>query len=249
VKFTQEGRISLAITRTPDAVEFQVSDTGIGIAPRDLDRLFDDFFQADASLSRRHGGSGLGLAICRELTHLMGGTITAVSAPGEGSVFTLILPLQRVHTELDARVSEPFQDSEPAQLRILAAEDNETNRLVLKTLLAQADVVPTFAVNGKEALAAWEAQGWDLILMDIQMPEMDGLAAARAIRHREAATGRMRTPIIAVTANAMAHQLAEYAAAGIDDVVPKPVDITRLFATLEKVLDNSDDHQAAATAA
>jgi signal transduction histidine kinase/ActR/RegA family two-component response regulator len=244
VKFTQQGRITLAITQEAGVVVFKVADTGVGIAAHDLDRLFDDFFQVDATLCRRHGGAGLGLSIARELTRLMDGAMTVESTVGEGSTFTLRLPLQPVASTPKAAEPKATADGETAQLRILAAEDNETNRLVLKTLLAQAGVAPVFAVNGADAVDAWERQAWDVILMDIQMPEMDGVTATRAIRQREAVTGRMRTPIIAVTANAMTHQLAEYAAAGMDGVVSKPLDVSRLFATLEQVLDCADQATA-----
>ena len=120
---------------------------------------------------------------------------------------------------------------------MLAAEDNDTNQLVLKTLLGQAGIVPTLVENGRQALEAWERQDWDVILMDIQMPIMDGIAATLAIRQREAETGRARTPIIAVTANAMTHQVAEYEAAGMDSMVPKPIDIAALFAAMEQALE------------
>jgi signal transduction histidine kinase/CheY-like chemotaxis protein len=249
VKFTQEGRITLAIDRDERDVIFRVTDTGIGIAADDLGHLFDDFFQVDPSLSRIHGGSGLGLAICRDLTRLMGGAITTESEPGQGATFTLRLPLQPVEAILPAAEAPALNQEEAPDLRILAAEDNETNRQVLKTLLAQAEVTPTFAVDGGEAVAYWERQAWDVILMDIQMPGMDGVAATRAIRQREAETGRPRTPIVAVTANAMTHQLAEYTAAGIDDVVPKPIDITRLFAVLERVLNEVEAEPETASAA
>jgi signal transduction histidine kinase/ActR/RegA family two-component response regulator len=248
VKFTQEGRITLSIDRDDRDVIFRVTDTGIGIEAKHLAHLFDDFFQVDPSLSRVHGGSGLGLAICRDLTRLMGGTIEAGSEPGHGATFTLRLPLQPVEAALQTPEATAGQEETP-DLRVLVAEDNETNRQVLKTLLAQAGVTPTFAVDGAEAVAHWERQAWDVILMDIQMPGMDGVAATRAIRQREAETGRPRTPIVAVTANAMTHQLADYAAAGMDEVVAKPISITRLFATMERVLEPGDTAPEAASAA
>jgi CheY-like chemotaxis protein len=122
-------------------------------------------------------------------------------------------------------------------LRVLAAEDNDVNQLVLKTLLSQAGVTPIMVENGRLALEAWEAQTWDIILMDIQMPVMDGLAATREIRAREAETGRSRTPIIAVTANAMIHQVAEYKAVGMDGMAPKPIDMGLLFQAMEQALE------------
>jgi CheY-like chemotaxis protein len=141
-----------------------------------------------------------------------------------------------------ARPEEAAAESEaPQELRVLAAEDNDTNQLVLKTLLSQAGINPTLVENGRQALEAWEAQHWDIILMDIQMPIMDGVAATCAIREREKTTGRPRTPILAVTANAMTHQVAEYEAAGMDGMVPKPIDITALFGAMERALEPAAD--------
>jgi CheY-like chemotaxis protein len=128
-----------------------------------------------------------------------------------------------------------------ARLRVLAAEDNEVNRLVLTTLLSQAGVALTVASNGLEAVKAWRSADWDVILMDIQMPVMDGVEATREIRAQEQAEGRPRTPIIALTANAMPHQRAEYAAAGMDEVVTKPLDVGRLFRAIEAATDAARD--------
>jgi signal transduction histidine kinase/AmiR/NasT family two-component response regulator len=240
VKFTESGGIKVAIRRDGDTVLFTVADTGIGISPEGLSRLFDNFFQADTSTTRRFGGTGLGLAICRELVNLMGGAIETESRLGEGAVFRVTLPLPRTADKLAIPREAPAavtHDSGPRDLRVLAAEDNDVNQLVLKTLLLQAGITPTLVGNGREALKAWEAAEWDVILMDVQMPEMDGPTAALAIREREAATGRRRTPIVALTANAMSHQAAEYQAAGMDDLVPKPIEIGKLFAALESALD------------
>jgi CheY-like chemotaxis protein len=238
IKFTETGGVRLAVDRTTDHVIFRVSDTGIGIGQDDLEHLFEGFFQADASLTRRYGGAGIGLAVCSELSTLMGGLIEAKSKPGEGSTFTLRLPLERAEAQPAPDIAEEVSEAaEPSgELRVLAAEDNETNQLVLKTLLAPAGIAPVVAANGREALEAWETQTWDIILMDIQMPEMNGIEAARAIRRRETETGRPRTPIVAVTANAMTHQVAEYGAAGMDGVVAKPIDMANLFQAMEQAL-------------
>ena len=241
VKFTDEGAIAFTASREAGEITLRVDDTGIGIAPENLDRLFDSFFQADASNTRRYCGAGLGLTICLELATLMGGKIVADSAPGEGSTFTVTLPMERI---ADVKQVGPATAAEPAapaaeasgQIRMLAAEDNDVNQLVLKTLLAQAGVAPTLVADGAQCVAAWERETWDIILMDIQMPTMDGVQATREIRRREAETGRARTPILAVTANAMVHQVAAYEAAGMDGVVPKPIEITRLFAAIEGAL-------------
>jgi signal transduction histidine kinase/CheY-like chemotaxis protein len=246
VKFTGAGAIAFTVSRDAGAVILRVDDTGVGIAPENLDRLFDSFFQADASNTRRYAGAGLGLTICQELVTLMGGRILAESAPGEGATFTVILPLERVGdvVRAPAPVQEAAPADEPAAIRVLAAEDNEVNQLVLKTLLGQAGVTPTVVANGALALAAWERETWDIILMDIQMPEMDGVQATREIRRREAETGRARTPILAVTANAMVHQVAAYEAAGMDGVVPKPIELGRLFAAIEAALDGEGREEA-----
>ena len=247
VKFTQAGGVTLRVGRDADRVVFSVVDSGIGIGADDLAHLFEGFFQADATLSRRYAGTGIGLAICAELTQLMGGTIEASSEPGKGSTFTLMLPLKPAEAVAVATAqADPATAERPEDLRVLAAEDNATNRLVLKTLLAQADIAPTLVIDGREALAAWEGQAWDVILMDIQMPGMNGIEAAQAIRRRELETGRARTPIVAVTANAMTHQLAEYEAAGMDGLVPKPIDMANLFSVMEQVLAQAAEARAEA---
>jgi signal transduction histidine kinase/FixJ family two-component response regulator len=242
VKFTHEGGVTLRADREPLRLVFRVADSGIGIGRDDLGRLFEGFFQADATLTRRYGGAGVGLAICGQFTSLMGGVIEAASEPGRGSTFTLALPLERaVPAKTQVAAARSAETDGLTELRVLAAEDNAVNQLVLKALLASAGIEPTMVVNGREALSAWEDQDWDLVLMDIQMPEMNGIEATRAIRLREAETGRVRTPIIAVTANAMTHQLGEYAAAGMDAVVAKPVDVGALFNAMEQALARADE--------
>ena len=242
VKFTPAGSVAFNVARTADGVAFHVADTGIGASEDDLVRIFEGFFQADSTSTRRHGGAGVGLTISAKLASLMKGAIEAQSTPGKGSVFTLVLPLGRVETPVAAAEAtgaredkgERIEGEPSAQPRILVAEDNVTNQLVLKTLLEPAGIEPTLVANGREAVATWEDQAWDLILMDIQMPEMDGVEATRMIRRRETESGRIRTPIIAVTANAMTHQTAEYAAAGMDDVLAKPVNVAKLYQAIER---------------
>jgi len=242
VKFTETGAITLSVARDGEMVEFRLDDTGIGIAPDHLSHLFEGFYQADAGLTRRYGGAGIGLAICRDLTHLMDGSLEAVSELGAGSTFVLRLPLKTASAPMESKPVEQSSGTAaaPGEVRVLAAEDNDTNQLVLKTLLGQVGIDATLVENGRQALEAWEGQDWDIILMDIQMPVMDGVAATVAIRQRERATGRRRTPIIAVTANAMTHQVAEYQAAGMDGMVPKPIDITALFHAMERALEPAD---------
>jgi CheY-like chemotaxis protein len=243
LKFTKRGGVKVRVSQAEGQLVLQVSDTGIGISEKQLGRLFQKFEQADATTTRRYGGTGLGLAICRELAELMGGAITADSVVGKGATFTVRLPIARVADALAKTLAtvapayEPTSNPEAGPVRVLAAEDNAINQLVLKTLLSQAGIDLTVVADGKAALAAWECGEWDVILMDVQMPEMDGPTAARLIRAREAATGRARTPIVALTANAMSHQIAGYTDAGMDSVVPKPIEVARLFAAVEAALE------------
>jgi PAS domain S-box-containing protein len=251
VKFTERGAVSVKVARRGQRVRFSVSDTGIGIARDDMQRLFQKFEQVDASTTRRFGGSGLGLAICRQLADLMGGEIRARSQAGVGTTFVVSLPLRRLgdagfFPQPEAAERPADTPVEAADLRILAAEDNEINRLVLQTLLAQAGLAPTIVADGTAALAAWESGQWDVILMDVQMPRMDGPTATREIRRREAELGRIRTPIVALTANALAHQVNDYLAAGMDDFIAKPIEVSQLFATLQRVLEWVDEAPAQA---
>ncbi len=253
LKFTAQGEVRVMISRHGADLHVAVRDTGIGIPPERLAQLFQKFEQADASTTRQYGGTGLGLSICRELASLMGGTIGATSEPGLGATFEVRLPIPRISgvgRKPEAVVLEaaapasaaPVTEAPP--LRVLAAEDNTVNQLVLKTLLHQIGVDPTVVDNGEEAVEAWRNEPWDLILMDVQMPRMDGPTATRKIRQLEAQLGRERTPIIALTANAMSHQVAEYAAVGMDGFVAKPIEIGRLFAAMRDALGESDQDEA-----
>jgi CheY-like chemotaxis protein len=229
VKFTSAGTVAVRVEAMEGGVRFLVTDTGVGISADQVERLFDKFVQADSSTTRRYGGTGLGLAICRALCTAMGGRIWASSAIGAGSCFTVELPLARAQGGVDVTAVAGPAMSDERPLRILAAEDNAVNQLVLKTLLGQAGIEPVLVGNGQEAVAAWEDGDWDVILMDVQMPVMDGVVATRQIRRREAQTGRVATPIIALTANALRHQVEGYLAAGVDGVVAKPIQIAQLF--------------------
>jgi PAS domain S-box-containing protein len=240
VKFTDRGRITLRILPEAEGFRLEVSDTGPGIPAGMLGRIFDPFDQLDPSNTRRHGGSGLGLAICRDLAELMGGEITVSSVVGIASTFVLKLPLARADAQPDAVEDAPAPLIAPAggrPLRILAAEDNPMNQLVLTTLLGAAGLEPVLVSNGEEAVKAFAEAPWDLILMDVQMPVMDGLDAARAIRAAERAEGRAPTPIIALTANAMQHQLDEYRACGMTATVSKPIEIRALMAAIQAVVE------------
>ncbi|MGH6908787.1 MAG: ATP-binding protein [Phenylobacterium sp.] len=233
LKFTEQGEIRVSATYSEGMLSVTVRDTGPGVAPENLPRLFGKFDQLDSSTTRRFGGTGLGLAICRELAQLMGGRMGVESELGLGSRFELLIPLERIGDESIPAPAPPVQEEAVSMdLRVLAAEDNAVNQLVLKTLLHQLGVDPHVVEDGKAALEAWEAEPWDLILMDIQMPVMDGLSASARIRQREAETGRPRTPIIALTANAMSHQIKQYLAVGMDGHVAKPIEIAALYQAL-----------------
>jgi len=237
VKFTPRGKVSATVDVNPDtgALRVRVADTGVGIAPEKLPTLFEKFTQADNSATRRFGGTGLGLAICRELTQMMGGSIDVSSREGHGSTFTVELPLVRGEpAEPSAAEAETAADD--GDLRLLAAEDNATNRQVLQAVMDSLGIDIDIVPDGQEAVEAWRAGGYDLILMDIQMPVMDGIAAAREIRAEEAREGRRRTPIVALTANALTHQIEEYLAAGMDGHVAKPIEIAKLYEAISTAL-------------
>ena len=242
LKFTKTGEIRVIGRLSEAGLVLEVSDTGIGIAPEGLAKLFGKFHQVDASTTREFGGSGLGLSICRQLAEKMGGRIEVESAVGRGSRFIVTLPLSRVAAERP--VAPPrivaALDAPSISLRVLAAEDNRVNQLVLKTLLHQIGVDPVVVDDGQAAIEAWESQAWDVILMDIQMPRVDGPTAVRAIREREHASGRARTPILALTANAMPDQVAAYLAIGMDGHIAKPIETLRLFEALQAVIDANE---------
>jgi len=246
VKFTETGEIRVTFDYADGALTTTVMDTGIGMSAEVLAGLFSKFTQADTSTTRRFGGTGLGLSICKELAELMDGSIRATSEEGRGSVFVFRIPMVRVGDTRDAGADPTAVEAHRSlDIRVLAAEDNSVNQLVLKTLLNQIEVAPVIVDNGQLALDAWEAGDWDVILMDVQMPIMDGLTAVRAIRRREAALGRPRTPILALTANAMSHQIAEYMACGMDGYVVKPIESLKLFEALDGVLNGEAPDDAA----
>jgi two-component system, sensor histidine kinase len=246
LKFTVEGSVTTRFSQGPaGALRLTVSDTGIGIAADKLSTLFDKFVQADNSTTRRFGGSGLGLAICRELAQLMGGDIVARSIDGEGSTFTVDLPLPRGEARAAAVARATVEDPEEARpLRILAAEDNLTNQKVLKAVLDPLDIDLHMTADGQAAVDAWRSGSYDLILMDIQMPLMDGVAATELIRAEERGQGLRRIPILALTANAMTYQVEQYMQAGKDGHVSKPIELQRLYTAIEDVLARTADDRS-----
>jgi signal transduction histidine kinase/AmiR/NasT family two-component response regulator len=236
VKFTHTGEVVVRVAASATGVRIEVADTGIGIATDRVAHLFEKFVQADSSATRAYSGTGLGLAISQELCRAMGGAISVDSAPGRGSTFTVELPLRQIQRVASAAAPSALGGRADGELRVLAAEDNPINRTVLKALLSQFDVEPTVVENGAEAVRAWESAHWDLILMDVQMPVMDGPTATMTIRAREGLQGRPRTPILAITANVQAHQVASYRAAGMDDVIAKPIKVDELLAAMSAAI-------------
>jgi len=236
VKFTAQGSVSALVdVGANGGLRMVVRDTGVGIAPEKLPTLFEKFTQADNSATRRFGGTGLGLAICRELTQMMGGSINVESREGHGSTFTVELPLER-GKPASLQVVDTGPAADDGDLRLLAAEDNPTNQQVLAAVLGSLGIEVHIVPDGKEAVEAWRSGSYDLILMDIQMPVMDGITAASTIREAEKKTGRRRTPIVALTANALTHQVEEYLAVGMDAHVAKPIEIAKLYDAISAVL-------------
>jgi len=235
LKFTEHGHVTVVVRAAALGdgqlrVRIEVSDTGIGLTEDAAAHLFQKFAQADGSISRKYGGTGLGLAICRQLTELMGGKIGVDAKRDVGPLFWVELPVIQVDTALIPRVQRERRGEAPhpatpsrAALRVLLAEDNEVNVLVARTILEQWGFEVVTARDGQEAVEAASVQAFDLILMDMQMPRMDGVEATRRIRLAEPA-GR-RTPIVAMTANAMRRDQNACSAAGMDDFIAKPIDI------------------------
>lgn len=234
-KFTERGSVSLTAFRDDDqAVRFCVSDTGIGFDDVEKARIFERFQQADASITRRFGGSGLGLSISRELVSLMGGELDCDSRPHEGSKFWFSLPLPRTAAPTQNCADTDSLEAERA-VRILLADDHPTNRRVVELMLADAAEVVSVE-NGREAVCAFTEGAVDVVLMDVQMPVMDGLSAVREIRRLETERGAGRAPIIMLTANAGEEHVAASRSAGADLHIEKPITAAALFSALNEVL-------------
>ncbi len=232
VKFTANGTIALAARAEDGQLVFDVTDTGIGF-PEDVKaRLFERFEQADGSITRRFGGTGLGLAISRSLAAAMGGELSADSEPDKGARFTLRLPLSIAERAVAAPTQATPTPTAERALRVLLAEDHAVNRRVVELMLAELDVDLTCVENGAEAVQAAGLGGFDVILMDMQMPVMDGLSAIRAIRADEALRGWTPTPIWGLSANALPEHFAASAAAGANGHLTKPLAAPALFAAL-----------------
>jgi CheY-like chemotaxis protein len=238
VKFTHEGAVRIQVEVEPveerqHRLRICVLDSGIGIAAEKLNAVFDKFTQADVSTTRRYGGSGLGLSISRSLAELMGGSITATSAEGEGSEFTLHLLLEEAEEAAVAEKKRSRMSLRPLsdRLEVLLVEDNLVNQKLAVRLLERLGCQVEVAASGGEALRCLGDRDYDLVLMDCQMPEMDGYETTRRIRERE--RGTRRIPIVAITANAMESDLEKCIESGMDSYLTKPIDLIKLREALE----------------
>ena len=265
VKFTEHGGIFVRVESEEtnlgmSTISIIVEDSGVGFSEEIGRRLFGRFEQADGSATRRIGGSGLGLSISRSLATLMNGTLSATSRPGEGSRFVVTLPLKRCELAIEPQQGRSVADGMSAKieadlhassgpLRILVAEDHLKNRRVIELILEQIGASIRFAVNGREAIEACKAETFDVVMMDMQMPEMDGLAASRAIRAHETQCGLPRTPIIMVSANAMTEHVQQAIAAGCDAHVSKPLTPRSLIQAIADVVKNPAAGSESVTAA
>jgi signal transduction histidine kinase/ActR/RegA family two-component response regulator len=246
VKFTDQGAVTVSARRQGAGIVVAVRDTGIGIDPAFLPRVFDPFQQGDSSYARRHDGTGLGLTISRELARAMGGDITCESVPGQGSTFTLALPWRPCEAPAEApapAVQAP--DAAAMRGRVLLAEDNVINVLVARSMLQSLGLDVTVAGDGADALAAFLEAPPAVVLMDCHMPRMDGFEATRCIRAAEDERGWPRTPIIAVTANALQEDRQNCLDAGMDDYLSKPFTPEDLRAAIERHCPAFADRRAA----
>ncbi|WP_100658089.1 response regulator [Alteromonas flava] len=232
IKFTHIGKVSLTLKYNRGVLRLLVRDTGVGIANEDLQSIFDEFVQTDFTAARQYGGTGLGLAITKQMIELMSGNIAVNSTPGEGTVFSISIPMAEANSDnKPAAVGLPKL---PAGLRILIAEDNAVNAEILTDMLSKEGVKVVSARNGKEALAAVEAYRFDAILMDCQMPEMNGYEATEAIRRLD--NDKANTLVIAITANAFEEDRQRCLLAGMNDYMSKPITRAEVIRTLTRNL-------------
>jgi signal transduction histidine kinase/DNA-binding NarL/FixJ family response regulator len=252
IKFTEKGHVLISVSTTPDIgdfvhIKFEIIDTGIGIAPRKQQQIFESFTQEDGSTTRRYGGTGLGLTICKQLVELMGGSIQLVSEPGQGSSFSFTLRLladrsgdmtsiENTFTHVYGELDGNMLDLMPLKGRVLVAEDNAVNQAVAIGMLTAMGVESVLAKNGEEVVDLYRTQPFDAVLMDCQMPVIDGFQATEEIRKIEKHKGHDPIRIIAVTANALASDMERCIAAGMDDYLRKPYKCEQLNAALVKVL-------------
>ena len=246
VKFTEQGRVTLRARRDAGWLVLSVRDTGIGIPPDRLEQIFDPFTQADASMSRRYGGTGLGTTISRQLVELMGGRIAAESEPGRGSTFTVRIPLQAAPEGTVLPTAVRVVHTLPA-LNVLVVDDVPENRNLLTLLLARAGHFVVEADNGLAALARCERERFDVVLMDLQMPELDGFGATRRLRAREQSEGLPRTPVVALSASVFEEDRSKAAEAGMDGFAFKPVEFDALMLEVARVTGHAAVQPGSAT--
>ncbi len=240
VKFTSAGRVSVRVGVTEaGVVRLEVEDTGVGFDPALKEQIFGRFQQADGSITRRFGGTGLGLAISRDLAELMGGVLDCDSVPGVGSRFWFEISLPVSEAAAEADVADEFESEPGRAIRVLAADDHPTNRKVLELMLSDFGAEVVSVEDGEQALTSFREGGFDIVLMDMQMPVMDGLTAVSEIRKLERKEGRIRTPILMLTANALPEHVEAGAAAGADGHVSKPVTAQGLLNALAHALDEA----------
>lgn len=241
MKFTEKGKVELNVKQVKvegnlSTVCITVSDTGIGISNDKIKSIFESFKQADRTTSRKFGGTGLGLSIVKNLVELMGGTIEVKSEIGKGSTFICNIPFEIKY--LNNKSSYKLNDMEKKEekkvlnLKILVAEDNSINRKIINRYLNNLSCVFDFAENGVKAVESFKTNTYDVILMDVQMPEMDGLAATRIIREKEKEIGG-HIPIIALTAGVMKEEIDMCIEAGMDEHISKPVNMEKIYRTLK----------------
>ena len=244
VKFTTGGGVaitaeSVETTKTRTVLRFSVSDTGIGLAPELITKLFQPFTQADSSITRKYGGTGLGLAISRQLSEMMGGTLGAENNSDGGATFHLTIPFplpaaQPQPTVTPTRRGDSRPASEKSGCRVLLAEDDSTNRSLLGLLLERLGHQPTAVEDGRQAVTLLSQEPFDLVLMDVSMPELDGLNATREVRAFAPDHPNRAIPVIALTAHARREDREEFLKAGMSEVLAKPFTIEALEATIRK---------------
>jgi CheY-like chemotaxis protein len=250
VKFTPTGVVALRVDGqlSQDGawqLAFEVSDSGIGIAADVIERLFSPFVQADSSTTRSFGGSGLGLAISKRLVAVMGGDIRVLSTPDQGSTFRVTLALHPAPEALPAPVTKPtdvFETARLATLKVLVAEDEPNNQKVILLLLQRLGIAADLVANGQQAVDAARAKAYDIIILDLQMPLMDGLEASRNIRELDLAR---RPTLVALTANAFQEDREATSTAGMDEYLSKPITLARLRDMLVKITTASHGPPAA----